>query len=115
NFSATAPVTFRSTASSAALLIDGKRYFTPAAFVWKDGTTHTVEADASFPDDGGTTMRVFDSWSDGSNRAHPITAGAAAATYTARFRTKHMLDGFAYPSWAGTVTFSTSSDDDFFD
>jgi uncharacterized protein (TIGR03437 family) len=97
------------------LLIDGKRYFTPAAFVWEGGTTHSVEADASFPDDGGTTMRVFDSWSDGSDRAHSITAGTDAATYTARFRTKHLLDAFAYPSGAGTVSLNPSSDDGFFE
>ncbi len=115
NFSATPPVIFKSSASSAALLIDGKRYFTPAGFQWQPGSAHTVEADAGFPENGGSTMRVFDKWSDGGDRAHSVTAGTDAVTYTATFKTKYSLDAFPYPSTAGKVGLSPDSADGFFD
>ncbi|MEO8128781.1 MAG: M12 family metallopeptidase [Bryobacteraceae bacterium] len=114
-FSEKPPVIFRSTANSAALLIDGKRYFTPAGFQWEPGSTHTVEADASFPENGGATMRVFDKWSDDGDRAHSVTAGTEAVTYTASFKTKHLLDVFAYPATAGNVALSPDSADGFFE
>ena len=115
SFSTTPPVIFRSSSNSAALLIDGKRYFTPAGFQWEPGSTHTVEADASFPENGGATMQVFDKWSDGGDRAHSVTAGKDPVTYTATFKTKHLLDVFAYPSTAGNVTLSPDSTDGFFE
>jgi len=115
NFSATPSVVFRSTAASAALLIDGKRYFTPAGFQWAPGSTHTVEADVNFPDNGGASMRVFDSWSDGGDRAHSVTVGTDPVTYTATFKTKYFLDAFAYPQGTGNVTISPDSADGYFD
>lgn len=115
NFSNTPPVIFKSSASSAALLIDGKRYFTPAGFRWEPGSAHTVEADASFPENGGATMRLFEKWSDGGDRAHSVTAGTDAVTYTATFKTKYSLDAFPYPSAAGKISLSPDSADGFFD
>ncbi len=115
NFSAKAPVIFKSTASSAALLIDGKRYFTPAGFQWEPGSAHTVEADASFPENGGSSLRVFDKWSDGGDRAHSVTVGTDAATYTATFKTKFSLDAFAYPSTAGQIGLSPDSGDGYYE
>jgi uncharacterized protein (TIGR03437 family) len=115
NFSTTPPVIIKSTASSAALLIDGKRYFTPASFQWAPGSTHTIEADASFPSDGGAALQVFDKWSDAGDRSHSITVGADAATYTATFTTKYLLDAFVYPQNTGKITVSPDTTDGYFD
>jgi len=48
------------------------------------GSTNTVSAIT--PQTKGKQTYSFVSWSDGGAQTHPITAPAAATTYTARFK-----------------------------
>jgi astacin len=109
------PTTITSDQRVTAILIDGKRYFPPANFLWEPGTTHTIEVDSAYPDDGGVTQRVFVEWSDGGERAHTITAGTEPVTYRAKFRTRYLLAYGAFPKGTGTLTASPVSSDGFYD
>ena len=60
-------------------------------------------------------MQFFDKWSDGGDRAHSVTAGTDAVTYTASFKTKYSLNAFPYPSTGGKISLSPDSTDAFFD
>jgi astacin len=114
-FSKTPPVLFTDNTGSGTVVVDGTRYFMPAGFVWENGTAHTVSVDESFPDDGGTSVRTFDGWSNGGNREQTVTATREPATYTANFKTKYALDFGVYPSGSGTLRFDPESADGYYD
>jgi hypothetical protein len=59
---------------------------------------------------GGTGIQyVFSTWSDNGAASHTITVGAAAATYTATFKTQYELTISASPAGSGTVTPATGA------
>ena len=60
---------------------EGTATFTRTVIV---GSSNTISAVS--PQTKGKQTYQFSSWSDGGAQAHPITAPATAATYTARFR-----------------------------
>jgi glucose/arabinose dehydrogenase len=80
----TVNLTFQTNPGALSLTLDGaasKASFTRTVIV---GSTHTISAPS--PQQKGQKSLTFQSWSDGGARSHSIVAGAAATTYTARFK-----------------------------
>lgn len=64
---------------------------------------------------GGTTRRVFSSWSDGGQQNHTIFVPIVDTTYTAQFRTQNLLTRAVSPAAGGTLTVIPPSADGFYD
>ncbi len=70
--------------------VDGQQYNAPASFSWAPGSRHEIQAPSPQPVTV-QTRRVFESWSDGGGAAHAVAAQAAETTFTATFRTEHIV------------------------
>lgn len=79
---------------------------------WTPGSGHTIAATSPQFGPAGVKRYVFTDWSDNGDRLHSITAPQSPTTYTASFRTEHLLtvpvDG------GGTVERIPASEDDFY-
>jgi streptogramin lyase len=73
-------------------------YSTPVAFVWPNGSLHTLNA---APPQGASYS--FSSWSDGQPQSHTISAGPAPTVYVANFNA-YQLTANVTPLGAGSVT-----------
>ena len=107
-------VTVQTSASGAALTVDGTTYSAPQTFAWIVGSNHTIVAQANIA--SGNTRAAFASWSDGSTSNTEIyITPASAATLTATYKTQYKVVATVSPSGAGTITTNPTSPDGFFD
>ena len=79
----TVPLEFRSVPSGLSLTVNGTASTTPFTRTVIQGSANSVSA--TTPQTVGSTTYSFASWSDSGAATHTITAGAAAATYTATY------------------------------
>jgi uncharacterized protein (TIGR03437 family) len=86
--------------------VDGQRWTTPVRFDWADGTRHTI---AAADQDVQRIQYRFSNWSQGGAATQEVLAGAAAATFTARFETRFRLARLTVGN--GTLTASPASSD----
>ncbi|HLE45442.1 MAG TPA: sialidase family protein [Thermoplasmata archaeon] len=70
--------------------VDGQQYNAPASFSWAPGSRHEIQAPSPQPVTA-QTRRVFESWSDGGGVVHTVTAQDSETTFTATFRTEHLV------------------------
>ena len=95
------PVTIQTVPSGLQFSVDGGvAYFGPKAFHLPAGS-HTLAVSVAQTLSPGVRY-AFTSWSDGGDAVHTITAGAAAASYTANFKLQYLLTATAIPSVAGS-------------
>lgn len=73
-----------------------------------DGSTHTIAVDSSQLGADQRTEYLFQRWSDGGARTHPITGSLAGATYTATVRRRYLVNLGTLGS--GAVSASTPID-----
>ncbi len=71
------------------VLVDGEERVGPATFVWQQFSDHMIEVPDMLP--GGKSRELFESWSDGGDRAHVVAATRDAHTWTANYRLEHFL------------------------
>jgi hypothetical protein len=89
SFTATVAVTVGTSPTGRSFTVDGTSYTTAQTFTWTSGSSHTIATTS--PQAGGTgTQYVWTGWSDGGAISHAV-APTSAATYTASFKTQHML------------------------
>ncbi len=106
--------TISSSPQGLTLTIDGTSYLTPVRFAWTAGSTHALSLAASQTAGNNTVHYQFTGWDNASTATtRSVTAGSAAAEFTASFSTKYLLTTEAAGS--GTVTVSPSSPDGYYD
>jgi len=98
---ATSVVAFATTPVGLKVVVDGATNATPCAFVWTNGTAHTISAPSPQLVNAGTQL-VWQGWSNGGARTNIITA-AGDATYTAAFKTQYLWTASANPASGGSV------------
>ncbi len=71
------------------VIVDGSYKSAPHDTIWVYPDTYTIGVDSI----QGDTLRrhIFQSWSDGGPRVHPVTADATPDTFSANLRTEHRL------------------------
>jgi hypothetical protein len=87
---ATVSVNVTTSPAGLGITVDGNSYTSPQTFNWVPGTNHTIATTSPQSLVAGTQY-VFLNWSDGSAISHSVTAPASATTYTANFKTQHLL------------------------
>jgi hypothetical protein len=102
-FNIVRPVTIATVPPGLSLTVDGTNYTTPATFAWVPDSSHLIGTTSPQVSDDAHTRYLFDSWSDGGDQSHSLTAPLAGATNTARFSTNYLLDITITPPGAGTV------------
>lgn len=93
------------------ILVNGRRFTTPARFFWSPGTRHVVEAPS--PQIEGQRRFLFGRWNDGGDRRHTVTADPDATWLEANFIVQRQLTARANPPHAGSVEIRPASPDGF--
>ncbi len=75
-----------------AFTVDSVRFTSPQNFIWGSGSVHTISTSAL--QHSTNTRYLWETWSDGGELSHSVTA-TADASYTANFKTQHLLDIFS--------------------
>jgi uncharacterized protein (TIGR03437 family) len=95
------------------IVVDGQAWLTPMSIAWTAGSTHTLDLTAAQTAGNNTAHYQFTGWENGSTTtARTVTAGSAAATFTASFSTKYLLTTSTIG--AGTIAVSPSSTDGYY-
>jgi uncharacterized repeat protein (TIGR01451 family) len=100
----TVSVTVNTSPAGRSFAVDGTTYTSAQTFSWLIGSMHTLSTTS--PQNGGSTRYVWESWSDGGAISHTVTA-AGAATYTANFKTQHLLTTSVSPAGSGVIAPAT--------
>ncbi|HLJ46993.1 MAG TPA: hypothetical protein VKU01_13340 [Bryobacteraceae bacterium] len=103
NFVPTAPITIQTNPTGLQFTVDGGAPQTAPQVLTLTAGSHTITV-ATTQTPAAGTQDLFTGWSDGGAATHSITVSAAAATYTATFRTQYQLTVSALPAAGGTVT-----------
>ncbi len=98
------------------VMVDGKSIITPKNFAWTSGSTHTLQVEAETqPSQSGTQRYVYQSWSDGGDVTHTVTATAEPATFTAAFKTQYQVLTNTSPITGGTLQLEPLQDSGYYD
>jgi uncharacterized protein (TIGR03437 family) len=95
------------------ITVDGFAYLTPARFLWRAGTTHTLSVTTPQYLGNNTSRSQFLNWEDGSTGSRTVTAGTNDTTYTGVFNAQYLLT--ASSLGLGSVSASPASADGFYD
>jgi uncharacterized protein (TIGR03437 family) len=108
-------VTIASDPPTMRLVVDGQTVTAPASFVWAGGSTHRINAQQQVQFNTAETARYrYDSWDDGGEAEHDITAGTEFnRVITAKYTTQFLLTTQGGPG--GTLQLSPPSPDGFYD
>jgi hypothetical protein len=94
---------------------DGHAFNTPQTFPWAVGGNHNVSA-AQTQGYGGAGTRVnFTDWSDGGALSHTVAGSDTVRQITLDYGKQYLVTGIASPSGDGTIAFSPSSTDGYYD
>lgn len=94
-------ITVQTSPSGLAVMVDGVTYVAPRTFSWAAGSSHTLTA---VTQTSSGVRQQFDGWSNLGSATQTIQTPAAAATYTAQFRTLYLLSVSASPAAGGSVS-----------
>jgi astacin len=123
NFTKSPITTVTSNPTGALVTVDGVAGYTPRAFLYDPGSTHTVSIADQQLVEGDTARLQFREWSNQGDRRQTITAGSGPLTLTAslnkqyqllRYLTYVRLTTAAAPTFANIVT-TPLNDDRFYD
>jgi hypothetical protein len=95
------------------ITIDGTTLPDSQNVVWDPATSHNLNTPS--PQGSAGTRYVYQSWSDGGQQSHSVTAPSAPATYTATFHPQFLLTGQVSPLGGGALIATPVSPDGFYD
>ncbi|MCC6362424.1 MAG: hypothetical protein IT165_02815 [Bryobacterales bacterium] len=123
NFTKSPITTVTSNPAGAVVTVDGTAGYTPRAFVYEPGSTHTVSVADQQLVEGDTARLQFREWSNQGDRRQTITSGSDPLTLTASLNKQYQLLRYltyirvttaSAPTFANIVT-TPLNDDRFYD
>jgi len=105
--------TIKTSPAGVGILVDGQPAYGPSLFAWDSGSMHTVST--VNPYGSPNTRSVLLSWSDKGKETHTVTGTSTSRTLTANVKLQYQPYLAADPVCAGTLNYSPTSGDGFYD
>ncbi|MEJ2628478.1 MAG: hypothetical protein P8078_07975, partial [bacterium] len=88
---------------------DGETFTAPDTFLWRGGSSHTIEIDSLIQPQADTRY-IFSQWSTGKNRSFNYTVPEYDEEITGEFRSEFKIHTTTHPQDAGSVVLTPSQE-----